>query len=1105
MSEILHSTNVLRAWQHIEFFQPYSPEKKKNSLTVTLQELRECGDDALPWLSQQLRHDYKIPGKKVGYSLHIGLFEKAIAKSISEKVFHRSQTYTKDEIEQRLDNEDPTCFAKVILNSQGALDLENFSISSLPWALGHLQNERFNHLNAACFSASCNQLKADLTLFDAKLRVISENDKPVLRAGDILILLEALLVEWADFQPEWQYAIQIDWLEGDFDKKLNEDGDGDKGSDEDDADEEEISPTHHDFVLPILNSYFFEDIGIVINALHQGKNSKALKEYLSHSRPQEKTELYSQQGLAAIIKQLHPSKMPLGRWPSEPAHAMSLMQQFAINTAIEELADGGLLSVNGPPGTGKTTLLRDLVAHNIVERAKILADFSCVAETLDSSGLVVEKLTGFEMIVASSNNAAVENISKELPQKKSLAKEFQAFNYLSPVANQLATEKKTPKKTKYSPETKRQYDMYFPLDRDKQCWGMISAALGKKANRNNFGQRLLFDEHFLRDTHEEKSRPDDQNFLSLWRWHRFHIPTSFAAAKKKFHELLSHTDQLQETLEYFAYLLERSQDNTVEKAESLRDQAQTQYASQLTLLKSLEADLISQDKKIDFAKQQQKITESNAPGWFTRLINRKRVQQHRKELREIQQSVLAQMQAYSDLAEQTAKQRKASDQAQKQLQTALRAVERAKEEQARHQRALAALQQQFPDIKLPDITRSISDPSLQRTAFWQNEMINRKRSELFIAAMDLHQAWLYEALKNSAFVAVVLKLNAFLSSPGSVTDDCLRWWQTLFMVVPVLSTTFASLGRMFDGVGSEELGWLMIDEAGQTSPQQAVGGIWRAKRVLVVGDPLQIEPVFTTSPQLVEHFCNDALAGDSPNWEPSKFSVQQIADRANHWGCELGEMGHKVQIGIPLWVHRRCIEPMFSLANVIAYDGRMIHGSEADKILSSAVSPELPNHWRISAGGQGEKQYRNSHGDDLVKLLDKLLAANVSLCSVYVITPFKAVKAGLQDVLAKRDLSVWQKQSPALTQKEFDNWKKHCVGTVHTFQGKENDIVIFVLGCDKDNDGGARWAASKPNLLNVALTRAKKHFFVIGDPAVWQRLSGFNRVAATLPSISPGT
>lgn len=42
-----------------------------------------------------------------------------------------------------------------------------------------------------------------------------------------------------------------------------------------------------------------------------------------------------------------------------------------------------------------------------------------------------------------------------------------------------------------------------------------------------------------------------------------------------------------------------------------------------------------------------------------------------------------------------------------------------------------------------------------------------------------------------------------------------------------------------------------------------------------------------------------------------------------------------------------------------------------------------------------------------------------------------------------------------------------------------------------DRIGAMNWAAGSPNLLNVAVTRAKKHCYIIGDKGLWGRLPFF--------------
>jgi superfamily I DNA and/or RNA helicase len=59
--------------------------------------------------------------------------------------------------------------------------------------------------------------------------------------------------------------------------------------------------------------------------------------------------------------------------------------------------------------------------------------------------------------------------------------------------------------------------------------------------------------------------------------------------------------------------------------------------------------------------------------------------------------------------------------------------------------------------------------------------------------------------------------------------------------------------------------------------------------------------------------------------------------------------------------------------------------------------------------------------------------------------------------------------------------------------------VIFILGAPRPEQAGARlWAGGTPNLLNVAVTRAKEALYVIGNDKLWREAGLFRTLWSIL-------
>ncbi|WP_232713558.1 DEAD/DEAH box helicase [Bacillus xiapuensis] len=327
--------------------------------------------------------------------------------------------------------------------------------------------------------------------------------------------------------------------------------------------------------------------------------------------------------------------------------------------------------------------------------------------------------------------------------------------------------------------------------------------------------------------------------------------------------------------------------------------------------------------------------------------------------------------------------------------------------------------------------------------------------------MKIHKlilAFNFEAIK-STLRLLINRTNLDLNDKDH-REYLKNMWQTIHLITPLISTTFASFSSMYKGIEEECINYLFIDEAGQANPQQSAGAIWRSKKVIVVGDPIQIEPVVTIDKTILEDIkkyfeLNDKYIGIGA-------SVQTLADAANPYGM-YNSYGQRV--GTPLWVHRRCSNPMFSISNKIAYDNKMVLGKKG----------RGKGVWLDCKGSAINRQFVKEQGDLVADHIIELWKKASGPPNAYIISPFTAVKDGIKKILKERLTNM------NISKDILNDWLKNSVDTVHTFQGKEADIVYLVTGTDGNSDGAANWSCSKPNLINVAVTRAKKELYVIGD------------------------
>ncbi|MBS4884911.1 MAG: AAA family ATPase [Amedibacillus dolichus] len=243
----------------------------------------------------------------------------------------------------------------------------------------------------------------------------------------------------------------------------------------------------------------------------------------------------------------------------------------------------------------------------------------------------------------------------------------------------------------------------------------------------------------------------------------------------------------------------------------------------------------------------------------------------------------------------------------------------------------------------------------------------------------------------------------------------------------ILSTTFSSKSSLNKNVVFD---YLIMDEASQVDITTGALALSSAKNAIIVGDIKQLPNVVTskTAKQSKAIF--------------EEFNIDKGYQFTNSFLKSIIEVIPNIS-NIMLKEHYRCHPKIINFCNQKFYNNELIimtEDKQEDDVLS-VITTKIGNHSR---------DHYNQRQIDVIR---NEILPKINISDLGIITPYKNQVRELQEQLKDLDIDI---------------------KTVHKFQGREKDTIIVSTVDDEITD-----FTDDPYLLNVAVSRAKKHFKLV--------------------------
>lgn len=298
----------------------------------------------------------------------------------------------------------------------------------------------------------------------------------------------------------------------------------------------------------------------------------------------------------------------------------------------------------------------------------------------------------------------------------------------------------------------------------------------------------------------------------------------------------------------------------------------------------------------------------------------------------------------------------------------------------------------------------------------------------------------------------------------------------------LVAGTCVGIGQGHIGIQNNIYDWVIIDEAARSIASELAIAMQCAKRVLLVGDHLQLPPLYSEA--------HKKALSRRLGITGAKEEIDDIlqSDFARAFNSVYGQ-----QVSSALLTQYRMAPPIGDLVSETFYRGKLKNGDrsvpdvyrEAPDALKSVVT------WLDTSGlgkradhsdDRGVSIYNRCEADLLIDLLKQISMCTDFVSELSTLTDRDEAAIGVICMYSEQKKIIRQKFNQEIWSDGFKRLVK--IDTVDSYQGKENRVIIVSLTrSDRHHSPGF---LKTPNRINVAMSRAMDRLLIVGNADMWK-------------------